>query len=401
MRVIFLDVDGVLNSERYALRLEQRHRELGHAEPASPKRETTCDCFKLYHQIDRAAIARLNLLVRVTGAKIVVSSTWRKLFDLPELHRIFSEHGLVAELVGATPEGHKEPALLEAYGHPERVFRGYEIDYWLRQHPEVEKFVILDDGSDMAMHKNRLVQTDCDDGLLDEHVELAIRVLGWDGTDPSPFDELPGPLPIVSTRSNANVDARRDFDGFDVDEELRLLRRALADGRWRIAGELAANLDEHLSRGGALPVAWLGPACMQEDADQAARLRDTLEIAATMTVKERRLAAGGHVAVEPETPGSPGSSWGIHCVEEDCVEALVLERTTTIQPSRDDDYQRLEPTLSAASVSLGWRVYRSGSVCPTHVIAKKLVCRRCSMPCPTCACLGGPTADAVDGEESS
>ena len=191
MLVIFLDIDGVLNSESYVLKLEKKHIALGHTEPASPKRETTCDCFKLYHQIDRDAVARVNRIVATTGAKIVVSSTWRKLFDPPELQRILSEHGLVAEIVGETPEGHHEPGLLEAYGYPERMERGYEIDYWLKQHPEVERFVILDDGSDMAMHGTRLVQTDCDDGLCDEHVELAIRVLAWDGeTSPSPTEEM-------------------------------------------------------------------------------------------------------------------------------------------------------------------------------------------------------------------
>jgi len=43
--------------------------------------------------------------------------------------------------------------------------------------PEVESFVILDDGSDMEMHKSRLVQTNCEEGLLDEHVDLAIRIV--------------------------------------------------------------------------------------------------------------------------------------------------------------------------------------------------------------------------------
>ena len=191
MRAIFLDVDGVLNSEAFVLKLEERHRALGHEEPARPKRETTCDCFKLYHQIDRDAVARVNRIVAAASAKIVISSTWRKLFDLPELERILGEHGLVAEIIGATPDGHKDPEMVVVHGHPERMERGYEIDLWLRRHPEVEHFVILDDGGDMAMHKNRLVQTDCQKGLLDEHVDLAIRVLSWDGKiAPSPMDEM-------------------------------------------------------------------------------------------------------------------------------------------------------------------------------------------------------------------
>ena len=189
MHVIFLDIDGVLNSEAHGRRLEEQHRALGHADPVRPKRETTCDCFKLYDQIDRAAVTRLNRLVAATTAKIVISSSWRKLFDAPELERILFEHGLVAEIIGMTPDGHREPEMLEVFGPLGRIFRGHEIDFWLRKHPEVVSFVILDDGSDMEMHKNRLVQTDCEEGLLDDHVELAILVMAWDGTSiPSPMD---------------------------------------------------------------------------------------------------------------------------------------------------------------------------------------------------------------------
>ena len=116
VHVVFLDIDGVLNSEAYARKLEERHRALGHEEPSCPKRETTCDCFKLYHQIDRNAVARVNRIVAATSAQIVIFSTWRKLFDLPELERILVEHGLVAEIIGATPDGHAEPEMLEVFG---------------------------------------------------------------------------------------------------------------------------------------------------------------------------------------------------------------------------------------------------------------------------------------------
>ena len=191
MRVVFLDVDGVLNSEAYVRKLEERHRALGHEDPARPKRETTCDCFKLYHQIDRDAVARVNRLIAATASKIVISSTWRKRFDPLEMQSMLREHGLVADVIGATTDGHKDPEMVEVHGHLERIYRGHEIDLWLRNHPEIERFVILDDDSDMVMHKNRLVQTDCEEGLLDDHVELAIRVMAWDGTtSPAPMDEM-------------------------------------------------------------------------------------------------------------------------------------------------------------------------------------------------------------------
>lgn len=190
MRIIFLDIDGVLNSEAWLLKLDEKHRQLGHNEPTRPKSETTCECYRLENQIDHAAVVRLNHLVAQTDAKIVVSSSWRKLLDPPELARVLAGHGLVAEIIGETPDGYDEE-MRAIYEFPDRVFRGHEIDFWLKRHPEVDRFVILDDGSDMAMHKNRLVQTDCEEGLLDEHVEFAIRMMSWDGkTIPTPFDDL-------------------------------------------------------------------------------------------------------------------------------------------------------------------------------------------------------------------
>jgi HAD domain in Swiss Army Knife RNA repair proteins len=187
LRVIFLDIDGVLNSESYMLKLAAKHCQL---EPHTP-----CDCFKLYRQIDPEAIARLNRLVAVTEAKIVISSTWRKLFDPPDLRRILEDHGLVGEIIGETPDGANDSELRAGLRDGElaqdRVFRGNEIDFWLKRHPAVDRFVILDDGSDMMMHKNRLVQTDCEDGLCDEHVDLAIRVLAWDGKSDPPSYEVP------------------------------------------------------------------------------------------------------------------------------------------------------------------------------------------------------------------
>lgn len=187
--VIFLDLDGVLNSEAFLRKLDAQHRQLGHTD--AERNEHTCVCYALVHQIDRDAVVRLNRLVAETAAKIVISSSWRKLFDPPELHRILSKHGLVAEIIGETPDGYTDPEMLATFGHLERLYRGYEIDLWLRKHPEVDRFVILDDGSDMEMHKNRLVQTDFEEGLLDDHVDLAIRVMSWDGkTVPSPMDEM-------------------------------------------------------------------------------------------------------------------------------------------------------------------------------------------------------------------
>jgi hypothetical protein len=195
VRVLFLDIDGVLNSESFGRALEAKHRQLGHDDLA--KVDPTCACFKLENQIDDAAVTRLNRLVAETGSKVVISSSWRKLFDSIELHRILSAHGLVAEIIGETPNAYDEGVRFDMkmeYGTDgERLYRGHEIDYWLRYQGEgVDRFVILDDCSDMVMHMSRLVQTDPEVGLTDEDVDLAIRVMSWDGkTIPSPVQGDP------------------------------------------------------------------------------------------------------------------------------------------------------------------------------------------------------------------
>jgi len=80
---------------------------------------------------------------------------------------------------------------------------------------------------------------------------------------------------MISTRSKKSEDAHRDFDGFDVDEELARFRAAVSRGDVTNAVELAKNIDENLSRGGPIPVAWLGVGC-ETMADHLDRLRDAL-----------------------------------------------------------------------------------------------------------------------------
>lgn len=146
MRVIFLDVDGVLNCRNRWESLPQANsRSIG-------------------SKVDPDAVIRLRAILEATGAKIVVSSTWRHFF-MRELTEFLHHHGVNRDLVvGQTPYC--------SSGH-----RGEEIQRWLTEHPEVNSFVILDDDSDVEPFEDRLVQTTWEYGLLDGHVPVAIDVL--------------------------------------------------------------------------------------------------------------------------------------------------------------------------------------------------------------------------------
>lgn len=140
MKVIFLDVDGVLNSARdgYSLQLEND-----------------------YH------FEMLKKIVDATDAKIVLSSSWRIGFHAPSL----PEKNLIERL--------------EKYGMEIMDFtpcmtgtRGDEIREWLSNNGPVESFVILDDGCDMAEFKEtNLVRTNTSVGLQEKDVDKAIKIL--------------------------------------------------------------------------------------------------------------------------------------------------------------------------------------------------------------------------------
>lgn len=161
MQIIFLDIDGVLN----------------HCDTRSPP-PTPTEPRPL--PIAPECVARLNQLIAETGAKIVISSSWRLYVPWQDLGPALARHGLIAEVVGATPDLVNDTVWLERWhlrtGAPftyESLERGWEIREWLAAHPEVTSFVILDDCSDMAELKPWLVLTHPNTGLDDPDVERA------------------------------------------------------------------------------------------------------------------------------------------------------------------------------------------------------------------------------------
>lgn len=165
MKVLFLDIDGCLNSTRWfdqytskrALRLHRITR-TGIAD----------------YKLDPVAIGRVNRVTRETGAVICVSSNWRLGNEKAwaETCWMLKYRGLEAEIIGRTPEIVPKSGIIIG-----KVDRGLEIQAWLDKHPEVKAFAIIDDFDDMAHLKHRLVQTKMATGLLDEHAEQLIKLL--------------------------------------------------------------------------------------------------------------------------------------------------------------------------------------------------------------------------------
>lgn len=154
MKVIFLDIDGVLN-----LYCESRD-------------EYGC-CFHP-HLVDN-----LKRLIDETGAKIVISSTWR-FSGLVIMKEMWIKRGLPGEVVGITPNFMRH--------HGTTLCRGKEIDAYLEENKDITSYVILDDDTDMEEHQmDRFIKTsgnkdheDCVDvgyGLTRICTDKAIEIL--------------------------------------------------------------------------------------------------------------------------------------------------------------------------------------------------------------------------------
>jgi len=167
MRVVFLDIDGVLNNPGT------------YCDDAPWKQELQDGPLRI--PVEPACMQRLNRLIAESRAKVVISSSWRLFARYQDLGPALARYGFVGDVVGETPDLVNDPVWLNAWrtreGAPfqyERIERGMEIREWLKAHPEVTEFVILDDCSDMAELKPWLVHTDAVTGLDDPDVERAL-----------------------------------------------------------------------------------------------------------------------------------------------------------------------------------------------------------------------------------
>lgn len=190
MKVIFLDIDGVLNL-----------------------RNRTRDRFGSF--FNKRFVDNLKRIIDFTDAKIVISSSWR-MDGLAQMQAMWNKRELPGEVIDVTcsitlqrgmirPNKQISPQALSEYpGYS--IPRGCEIAYWLSQHGKfqrinwckdeqikcvekaiVKNYVILDDDSDMLLEqREHFVKTSNqwdspelhqDYGLTEEAAAKAITIL--------------------------------------------------------------------------------------------------------------------------------------------------------------------------------------------------------------------------------
>lgn len=138
MRVLFVDVDGVLNNAQTRAR------------------------FGRYTGIDPSLVSRLRQVTDATGCTVVLSSTWRLYPDFrAEVARHFDFQDRTPEIPGIDRG------------------RGAEIQSWLNAHlMEVDDYAILDDDRDMLDGQlDHCFFTDPDVGITDALVDRLVVYL--------------------------------------------------------------------------------------------------------------------------------------------------------------------------------------------------------------------------------
>jgi hypothetical protein len=147
-RIVFLDIDGVLNSDGYVSTRPQVSGELW-----------TID------DLDPESIATLNTLVAATGAQFVLSSSWRHHHTLAEMEALLKMRGFSGTLIGATPR---------LFGET----RGAEIRTWLQvQSRPPHAFAILDDELPSENLGHVWIRTDPAVGVTVSDVQRLIELL--------------------------------------------------------------------------------------------------------------------------------------------------------------------------------------------------------------------------------
>lgn len=144
MKILFLDVDGVMNSHRTAVGIG------GFGYMAKGILNMTDIEVRAATKWDPVAVGMLKRLLKETRCKVVVSSVWRKGATLKELRWLFQAYGL------------PKSAVIGKTGSHRSGFRGREIRQWFADHRHlvIKDYLILDDDSDFFKYqKPRLVKT--------------------------------------------------------------------------------------------------------------------------------------------------------------------------------------------------------------------------------------------------
>lgn len=159
--IIFLDIDGILNSKAWCQR-----------------NPFTLGWEGWKSQLDPLLVNRMNRIVMCTGATIVLSSTWRFSWTAESITKLLAECGGTFTVSDVTP--------------PEVKGRADAIYAWLDGR-DVERWLAIDDNAELTELGDQWFQVE--DGLTEMHVAVAVL---WVRSDLDDDDYTPTPEDMIA-----------------------------------------------------------------------------------------------------------------------------------------------------------------------------------------------------------
>ena len=148
MNILFLDIDGVLNSKQWH---------------SSDSCKALGNSVKRY--FDPVCMKYLNSIISETEARVIISSSWRILRSLQDLQDLFKSVGFTGKIYGMTPD-------LSIFQPDSENLRGLEIQQWITNNQRYFKtaiqYIILDDEDGFLENQQQyFFQINSDIGLND------------------------------------------------------------------------------------------------------------------------------------------------------------------------------------------------------------------------------------------
>lgn len=166
-KVLFLDIDGVLNSELFFEARSFGGRQMKFFTGKNKKRVDNLNFWS--RQISERSISCINRIVEDTGCEVVLSSTWRKYVSIPDMNTILKKRGATFSILNKTEVLFRE--------------RGLEIQKYIQENC-VTTYCILDDDVDMLDSQlENFVRTDPFCGINWGDRDKCIAILGSETYD--------------------------------------------------------------------------------------------------------------------------------------------------------------------------------------------------------------------------
>ena len=161
-KIIFLDFDGVLNTEHYQGLLRYQ-------------REPWQDEHGAF--FDPNAVKQLRRIIDATGADIVIESSWKYL-GLDAMKELWKVRNLPGRVIDITPSSVSDEYLLKNLDTTMLHCKGMEIASWLSEQAEDIRYAIIDD--EYVILDSQLphfILTNPYEGITEEQTNRAISIL--------------------------------------------------------------------------------------------------------------------------------------------------------------------------------------------------------------------------------